>query len=30
MHPRLGHAGTLNLGPTVRTAVYFRLVTSAT
>ncbi|CAN5206466.1 hypothetical protein BH24ACT10_BH24ACT10_07430 [soil metagenome] len=30
MHPRLGHAGTLNLGPTVRTAVYFRLVTQAT
>lgn len=30
MHPQLGHAGTLNLGPTVRTAVYFRLVTQAT
>jgi hypothetical protein len=26
MHPQLGHAGTLNLGPTIRTAVYFRLL----
>lgn len=26
MHPRLGHSGTLNLGPSVRMAVYFRLV----
>jgi spore maturation protein CgeB len=26
MHPQLGHTGTLNLGPTIRTAVYFRLV----
>lgn len=29
MHPRLGHSGTLNLGPTVRAAVYFRLLTAA-
>lgn len=26
MHPALEHAGTLNLGPTIRTAVYFRLI----
>ena len=26
MHPALGHTGTLNLGPTIRTAVYFRLL----
>jgi ectoine hydroxylase-related dioxygenase (phytanoyl-CoA dioxygenase family) len=26
MHPQLGHSGRLNLGPTVRTAVYFRLL----
>lgn len=26
MHPQLGHTGTLNLGPTVRTAIYFRLL----
>lgn len=26
MHPLLQHAGTLNLGATLRTAVYFRLV----
>ena len=29
MHPDLGHTGTLNLGPTVRMAVYFRLVAGA-
>lgn len=29
MHPRLAHAGTLNRGPTIRTAVYFRLVAGA-
>jgi hypothetical protein len=29
MHPLLGHCGTLNLGSTTRTAVYFRLITSA-
>jgi hypothetical protein len=29
MHPLLGHSGTLNLGHTVRTAVYFRLLTPA-
>jgi len=29
MHPQLGHTGTLNLGPTVRMAVYFRLVTGS-
>jgi hypothetical protein len=29
MHPQLGHSGTLNLGPTTRTAVYFRLMTAA-
>lgn len=27
MHPALGHSGTLNLGHTVRTAIYFRLLT---
>lgn len=27
MHPLLGHTGTLNLGPTIRTAIYFRLLT---
>lgn len=27
MHPQLGHTGTLNLGPTIRTAIYFRLLT---
>jgi hypothetical protein len=27
MHPQLGHSGRLNLGPTIRTAVYFRLLT---
>ena len=26
MHPQLGHSGTLNLGPTIRTAIYFRLL----
>lgn len=26
MHPQLGHTGTLNLGPTIRTALYFRLM----
>lgn len=26
MHPQLAHAGTLNRGATVRTAIYFRLV----
>lgn len=26
MHPRLGHTGSLNLGPTIRTAIYFRLL----
>jgi ectoine hydroxylase-related dioxygenase (phytanoyl-CoA dioxygenase family) len=26
MHPALGHAGTLNEGATIRTAIYFRLV----
>ena len=26
MHPELGHTGTLNLGPTVRMAIYFRLI----
>lgn len=30
MHPQLGHTGTLNLGPTIRTAVYFRLLTGPT
>jgi hypothetical protein len=28
MHPHLGHTGRLNLGPTVRAAVYFRLLTA--
>jgi ectoine hydroxylase-related dioxygenase (phytanoyl-CoA dioxygenase family) len=26
MHPQLGHTGSLNLGPTIRTAIYFRLL----
>ena len=26
MHPDLGHTGTLNLGPSVRMAIYFRLI----
>jgi hypothetical protein len=26
MHPQLGHSGQLNLGPTIRMAIYFRLV----
>ncbi len=30
MHPQLGHTGTLNLGPTIRTAVYFRLLAGPT
>lgn len=29
MHPQLGHTGTLNLGPTVRMAIYFRLIAAA-
>ena len=29
MHPELGHAATLNLGDSVRMAVYFRLVAGA-
>jgi ectoine hydroxylase-related dioxygenase (phytanoyl-CoA dioxygenase family) len=29
MHPQLGHTGTLNLGPTIRTAIYFRLMSGA-
>ena len=29
MHPGLGHTGTLNLGPAVRMAVYFRLIAGA-
>lgn len=29
MHPQLGHSGTLNLGPQVRMAVYFRLLARA-
>ena len=29
MHPDLGHTGTLNLGPTVRMAIYFRLIAGA-
>lgn len=29
MHPQLGHTGTLNLGCTIRTAVYFRLLAAA-
>jgi ectoine hydroxylase-related dioxygenase (phytanoyl-CoA dioxygenase family) len=27
MHPQLGHSGGLNLGATIRTAIYFRLLT---
>jgi ectoine hydroxylase-related dioxygenase (phytanoyl-CoA dioxygenase family) len=27
MHPQLCHSGGLNLGPTIRTAIYFRLLT---
>ena len=30
MHPQLGHTGTLNLGPTIRTAIYFRLMARPT
>jgi len=30
MHPLLGHTGTLNLGPTIRTAIYFRLLAAPT
>ena len=30
MHPQLGHTGTLNLGPTIRTALYFRLIAGPT
>lgn len=30
MHPQLGHTGTLNLGPTIRVAIYFRLLTGPT
>jgi len=30
MHPQLGHTGTLNLGPTIRTAIYFRLIAAET
>lgn len=29
MHPRLEHSGSLNLGPSLRAAVYFRLLTDA-
>ena len=29
MHPGLGHSGTLNLGPAVRMAIYFRLIARA-
>ncbi|MCA1710144.1 MAG: phytanoyl-CoA dioxygenase family protein [Actinobacteria bacterium] len=29
MHPELGHTGTLNLGSTVRMAIYFRLIAGA-
>lgn len=29
MHPALQHSGSLNLGPAIRCAVYFRLVTGA-
>jgi Phytanoyl-CoA dioxygenase (PhyH) len=29
MHPQLGHTGTLNLGPTIRIAIYFRLLAGA-
>lgn len=28
MHPELGHSGGLNLGATLRTAIYFRLLTA--
>jgi ectoine hydroxylase-related dioxygenase (phytanoyl-CoA dioxygenase family) len=28
MHPQLGHSGGLNLGATIRTAIYFRLLTN--
>jgi ectoine hydroxylase-related dioxygenase (phytanoyl-CoA dioxygenase family) len=27
MHPQLGHSGGLNLGPTIRSAIYYRLLT---
>ena len=30
MHPQLGHTGTLNLGPTIRVAIYFRLLAGPT
>jgi ectoine hydroxylase-related dioxygenase (phytanoyl-CoA dioxygenase family) len=30
MHPQLGHTGTLNLGPTIRPAIYFRLLAGST
>ena len=30
MHPQLGHTGTLNLGATIRTAIYFRLLAGPT
>jgi hypothetical protein len=29
MHPQLGHSGSLNLGSTIRSAIYFRLLTDA-
>ena len=29
MHPQLGHTGTLNLGATIRTAIYYRLLAGA-
>lgn len=29
MHPLLGHSGSLNLGATIRSAIYFRLLTDA-
>lgn len=29
MHPQLGHSGSLNLGPSIRTTIYFRLLTDA-
>ncbi|HMC68457.1 MAG TPA: phytanoyl-CoA dioxygenase family protein, partial [Mycobacteriales bacterium] len=29
MHPALEHSGSLNLGPTIRCAVYFRLLTDS-
>jgi hypothetical protein len=29
MHPALGHSGSLNLGSTIRSAIYFRLLTEA-